>query len=195
MAQADDDHFVVRIDRPALRRLTTRTAAVAVVLHSVVVAVVGAAVAVMVLPSDAGGAPLRAGVGAGIALFAYAVGAVHVGLGALSLLRLRQGMDRLLSAGLDGLWMSVPQSDAGSVFLPWTAVGVVSATDVLLRVRIQAGTMRFHPGSVGLDDPKIWRALNGNGLLVDMRDADAEPDDILNAVSYFRKAAMPETSI
>jgi hypothetical protein len=193
MTQADDDHFVVRIDRPALRRLTVRTAVIAVVLHSVVVTVVGAAAAVMVLPGD--GDLRKAGLGAGVALFAYSVGVVHVGLGTLSLLRLRQGMDRLLSAGLDGLWMSVPQSDAGSVFLPWTAVGVVSATDVLLRVRLQAGTMRFHPGAVGLDDPRIWRALNGNGLLMDMRDADAESDDVLNAVSYFRKAAMPESSI
>ncbi|GIJ50702.1 hypothetical protein Val02_75880 [Virgisporangium aliadipatigenens] len=193
MTQADDQ-FVVRIDRPALRRLTTRTAAVAVLLHSIVVAVVGGTAAVMVL-TGAGSTVLKAAVGAGIALFAYAVGAIHVGLGTLSLLRLRQGMDRLLSAGLDGLWMAVPQSDAGSVFLPWTAVGVVSATDLWLRVRIQAGTMKFHPGSVGLDDPKIWRALNGNGLLVDMRDANAESDDILNAVSYYRKAAMPESSI
>jgi hypothetical protein len=95
--------------------------------------------------------------------------------------------------------MAVPESDVGSAFLPWSAVGPVVPRRVLgqtvLSIWLRPGTAPDHPGAYGLSDRRIWRAANRSGLLVGTRGTTVTSDEIRAAIGRYSAAAPPVNSV
>jgi hypothetical protein len=187
------ERFELRTDRVALRRLYRRLFWLLVPANVFLAAALGAQAGLLASILESTTSSVLYGAGFGVLIFGLA-GTVF-GQGSLAWLRVRRVIDPVLVVDRRGLWLAVPQSDAGSVFLPWPAVGQVVTRrhlrHTILSIRLGPGIRPDHPGAFGLDDRKIWRHLNRRGLQVGPQGTNATGEQILAAINHFAMQAWP----
>jgi hypothetical protein len=190
----DGERFELRTDRVALRRLYRRLFWLIVPVNLLLAAVLGAQVGLLANVLDSTTSAMLYGAGFGLLIFGLAW--TVFGQGSLAWLRIRRVIDPVLVADRRGVWLAVPQSDAGSVFLPWPAVGQIvprrSLRHTVLSIRLAPGIRPDHPGASGLDDRRIWRHLNRQGLQVGPQGTNATGDQVLAALHHFATQARAD---
>lgn len=181
------ERFELRTDRVALRRLYRRQFWLLVPVNVFLAAVLGAQAGLLASVLDSTTSAVLYGAGFGVLIFVLAW--TVFGQGTLAWLRVRRVIDPVLVVDRRGIWLAVPQSDAGSAFLPWPAIGQIVTRrhlrHTILSIRLRPGIEPNHPGASGLDDRKIWRHVSRRGLQVGPQGTSATGEQILAALNHF----------
>lgn len=192
----DAERFELRTDRVALRRLYRRLFWLLVPVNVFLAAVLGAQAGLLAGVLDSMTSAVLYGAGIGVLIFG--LGWTVFGQGSLAWLRVRRVIDPVLVVDRRGIWLAVPQSDAGSAFLPWPVVGQIVTRrhlrHTILSVRLVPGIRPDHPGAFGFDDRKIWRHVNRQGLQIGTQGTSATGEQILTALHHFAVQARHSNS-
>jgi hypothetical protein len=182
------ERFEVRTDRQALRRFVRWMTVFSIGTSVVYVAALGTMVGLTI--RSVGGFAVPMAGGALLAVLAYFFGRYDSVGGALGRLRKRQEIDVVLVLDQAGLWMPVPGTAAREVRLPWSAVGDVRIRRVLFQrivsIAARPGVTAEHPGTVGLDDPRVRRYVYRPGLALGTRFTNTNPDAVVAAIHRLR---------
>jgi len=191
------DRFEVRTDRAALRRSVRRLTVTTLIGNAVLITVIGVQVGWLINALDS--IVLALVLGGALTLLAFAHGCLTLGYGPVAALRQRLVLDRVMVVDRAGIWLAAPQTDAGSAFLPWSAVGTVGPRRTLgakvVSIRLRSGIQQDHPGSYGLRDPRIWKWVNGPGLQVGTKGATATGESIRAAIDHYAALARQHAAL
>lgn len=180
--------LVVRADLRARRRRYRVLAWTLVPLSGVLAAAFGAQLGL--LASSSGETMTGVAVGAGSGVWCFLIGVSAYQSPGLRMLRAAAAASRVMTVDGHGMWFAVTAPAGGEVYLPWDAVGDVTVRRVrsspVMMVRVRAGVLPGHPGAYGLGNQRLWKALNGNGMWVGLRDVEPGADEVLAAVGRFR---------
>jgi hypothetical protein len=178
--------LIVRADLPKRRRRYRVTALVLTVLYGIMAALLGVQMGLLAHITDGIVTALLFGALAGLLGFMF--GALTQHGGGLRQLRAAASLSRIMTIDPAGLWFAHALPLGTEVFLPWAIVGSVRRrpwmrNEVLL-VTLRPGVRPDHPGAYGLDDPKLWRALNGDGMLIGLRDTVPDREQVVAAIAH-----------
>jgi len=175
--------FVVRAELGARRRRYRTMLTVLAVGYGLISALLGVQMSLIANQLDNVLVALVPGAVAG--LFGFMLGSLLLTGGALPKLRTAARLRRIMTLDERGLWVN-----GVDVFLPWEIVGSVRRRpwlrDEILMVTVRPGTSAEHPGAYGLgDDPKLWSALNGPGMVIGLRDIVPDREQVFAAFAQY----------
>lgn len=188
------ERFEVRTDRAAIGRRVKR----GLQLNFSLVLLAGAAVAGLVVMGitslDISGPAfgLLAGAVLGLTLVMYSVVWMLTGP---TMWIVRREIPMVLIADASGLWIAVPGTADGFVFLPWSAVGAVKVRGggkgKGLTVGLRPGVRPDHPGAMGLMDPIAYNAAR-RGVRVNTLGTTADAATVRTVIDQYRAGAGME---
>jgi hypothetical protein len=177
--------LVVRADLPPRRRRHRHTVVALSIGYGFLAALFGVQLGLLAHVIDSLVLALIPGAVAG--LFGFLLG-LTMWFGAVRPLRAAASLSRIMTVGADGLWFAHAQPLGTEVLLPWEIIDRVRRRpwirNEILLVTLREGVRQDHPGAYGLDDPKLWRALNDRGLVIGLRDIVPDREQVVAAIAH-----------
>jgi hypothetical protein len=180
----DDQPFVVRHSR---RKRFTMAGSIVLALELFI----GCLLGLSTLGGDKGGpGPSWGGLLAGFGVITVLLVTCFAGL-----MLFLTGGGPVLAVGPDGLWIRSRPSRGQAIWLPWSAIGIISrrryGLERMLVVRPRDRRTDENLGLLTALDSSIIRTFYVNGFTATLNMADRREDEILLAVAYYSANRVP----